>query len=95
MEKSTKIAISIATSGLIGNQYLAYKQRNSPEGYLQTNESNAKLLGAGVAILGYSSAAILEFTKDNPKARKIAFGTLIVGTVGFCAMVVSAIKSFT
>lgn len=94
MEKSTKVALGIARTGLVTNQYLGYKQRNSTAGYLEQKESNAKVLGAGVAILGYSSAAILHFTKNNPKARKIAFGTLIVGTVGFCAMVVSAIKKF-
>jgi hypothetical protein len=94
MEQSTKIALGIATTGLMTNQYLAHKQRTSSKGYLEQSEWNAKTLGAGAAILGYSSAAILHFTKDKPKARKIAFGTLILGTVGFCAMVVSAIKKF-
>ena len=94
MEKSTKTALVVATSGLVVNQYLKHKQVNSDKGYLENSEQNLKMLGGGVAILGYSSAAILELTKNSPKARKVAFIGLAAGTVGFFALVISALKKF-
>ena len=95
MEKSTKTALVIATTGLAVNQYQKHKLINSEKGYLEETDQQLKMLGGGVAILGYASAGILELTKNNPKARKVAFIGLAAGTVGFFALVISALKKFT
>ena len=95
MEQQTKAALTTAATGFGVNQYLKQKQRKSPEGYLGKTDEQLKMLGGATAVLATASAVIFETTKDNPKARKIAFIALGVGTVGFIALVVSAVRSWT
>ena len=83
MEKSTKIALYLAASGYAVNLYENHKLRTSDKGYLEQNDQNLKMTGGGVAFLGLASAGILEATKNHPKARKVVFVGLGVGTIGY------------
>jgi FtsH-binding integral membrane protein len=42
------------------------------------------MLGGATAVLGLASAGIIQFTKDKPKARKVAF----VGLAGLTGLFV-------
>jgi hypothetical protein len=94
MEKSTKIALFIAASGYAINRY----ENNKIDGtktYLETSESQAKMLGGLVGVLGIASAGILELTKNNPKARKITFIGLGGLTIAGFVSLMYALKKMT
>lgn len=93
MENKTKIALTIAAVGLGVNQYEKSKLKTKP--YLETDESQLKMAGGALAILGGASAGIFELTKNNPKARKISFIGLGGLVVLFVGTVVYAMKKFT
>lgn len=85
MEKSTKTALLIATTGFIVNKYEGSKI-SAEKPALDSDENNIKLTAGLVAGLGLTSAIILELTKNSPRGRKIAFvgmgGLTIVGILG-------------
>jgi hypothetical protein len=93
MEKTTRNAIIIGTLGLALNKYEQSKLRTQP--YLSEQDSQLKMSGGAVAFLGYTSAVILQVTKDKPKARKVAFVGLGVVSVGFVLSVLYALKKMT
>jgi FtsH-binding integral membrane protein len=93
MENKTKISLLIAATGLGINQYEKSKLKKQP--YLNSDESNLKMLG-GVAIVGgLASALIFEKFKDNAQAKKISFiglgGIAVLGV----ASIVYAMKKMT
>jgi len=53
------------------------------------------MLGGGTAILGLASAGIIEFTKDKPKARKIAFVGLAGLTGLYFFTIIMALKKMS
>ena len=93
MENKTKLSLLIATAGLGISQYEKSKLKKQP--YLNSDESNLKLLGNFAIIGGLVSALIFEKFKDNPKAKKISFiglgGIAVLGV----ASIVYAMKKFT
>jgi hypothetical protein len=93
VENNTKLALGIAASGFAANRYMNNLQKGQP--YLTTEQSQTKILGGAVTVLGLASAGILEFTKNNPRNRKIAFATLGGLTVGYVALLFYAIKKMT
>ena len=93
MEQSVKMALAIGATGLAVNKFEQSKMRTQP--YLSQEESNLKMGGGAVAFLGFTSAAILQLTKDKPKARKIAFVGLGVVSVGFVLTILYALKKMT
>ena len=94
MEKSTKIALVLSASGFAMNRYQNSKIKGDKT-YLEQSEQNLKMLGGGVAVLGLVSAGILETTKNNPKARKVAFVGVagLIGLMGYG--VIMALKKMT
>lgn len=95
MEQSTKTALTVAAAGLAVNRYEAYKLSKSDKGYLESGDQQLKMLGGGVAALGIASAGILELTKSNPKARKVAFVGLAAGTVGYFLLILAALRKMS
>jgi len=93
MENNTKFALGLAAAGFAANRYMNSLQKGQP--YLTTEQSQTKILGGGVAVLGLASAGILEATKTHPKARKIAFLGLGGLTVGYFAILLLALKKMT
>lgn len=93
MEKSVNTALAIGTIGLIVNRFEDSKMGTKP--YLSQQESNLKMGGGAVAFLGYSSAIILQATKDNPKSRKIAFLGLGTLSAAFVLTIIYAVKKMT
>lgn len=93
MENNTKVSLLVAAVGLGVNQYEKSKLKNQP--YLNSDESNLKLLGTVAVAGGLISAIIFEKFKDNAKARKISFiglgGVAVLGV----ASIVYALKKFT
>ena len=85
MEKGTKIALVVAASGLAMGE----------KTYLESDEQQLKMLGGGTAILGLASAGIIEFTKDKPKARKIAFVGLAGLTGLYFFTIIMALKKMS
>lgn len=94
MEKGTKIALLIAASGYGMNRYQNSKVKGEKT-YLEQDESNLKMLGGAVAVLGVASAGIIEFTKDKPKTRKAAFVTLGGLSVGYVLLILMALKKMS
>lgn len=93
MEQSVKAALAIGATGLAVNRFEHSKMGTKP--YLSQEESNLKMGGGAVAFLGFTSAAILQATKDKPKARKVAFVGLGVVSVGFVLTILYALKKMT
>lgn len=93
MENKTKLSLLIATAGLGINQYEKSKLKKQP--YLNSDESNLKLLGNVALVGGLASAFIFEKFKDNPKAKRISFiglgGVAVLGIVG----IIYALKKMT
>lgn len=93
MENKTKLSLLIATAGLGINQYEKNKLKKQP--YLNSDESNLKLLGNVALVGGLASAFIFEKFKDNPKAKRISFiglgGVAVLGIVG----IIYALKKMT
>jgi hypothetical protein len=93
MENKTKLSLVIAAAGLGVNQYEKSKLNNQP--YLNSDESNLKLLGNVALVGGLASAFIFEKFKDNPKAKRISFiglgGVAVLGIVG----IIYALKKMT
>ncbi len=85
----------IAASGYAMNRYQQHKLRTSDKGYLETSDQQLKMLGGGVAILGIASAGIIQLTKNSPNARKLAFGGLVAGTVGYFLIIAAALKKMS
>ena len=87
MENKTKLSLLIATAGLGISQYEKSKLKKQP--YLNSDESNLKLLGNVAIIGGLVSALIFA------KAKKISFiglgGIAVLGV----ASIVYAMKKFT
>jgi hypothetical protein len=94
MEKSTKIALLIAAGGYAVSKYESSKIKGSKT-YLETSESQAKMLGNLTTILALSSAVIFETTKNSPKAKKIAFIGLGGLTIAGFAALMYALKKMT
>lgn len=94
MEKSTKIALLIAAGGYAVNRY-EYSKLGGTKTYLETSESQAKMLGGLVGVLGLASAGIFEATKNSPKARTISFVGLGGLTVAGFVALMYAIKNMT
>jgi uncharacterized membrane protein len=95
MQQSTKTALGIAAGAYAVNRYQNYKLRTSEKGYLEQPDQNLKMTSGGVAILALASAGILEYTKDKPKARKIAFVGLAAGTVGYFLIILAALRKMS
>jgi hypothetical protein len=95
MEQATKTALGIAAIGYGLNRYENYKLRTSEKGYLEQADQNLKMAGSGIAILGLASAGIFQSTKNNPKARKLAFLGLGGLTVGYFVVIAYAMKKMT
>ena len=93
MEQKTKVALTIAAIGLGVNQYEKSKLKTKP--YLETNESQLKMAGGALAILGGASAGIFELTKNHPTARKASFIGLGGLVVLFGVSLVYALKKMT
>ena len=93
MEKSVKTALLIGASGFLVNRFQKSKMRTQP--YLSEQESQLKMGGGAVAFLGFSSAVILQATKNKPKARTVAFVTLGVFSAGFVLSILYALKKMT
>lgn len=93
MDKSTRIALIIGTTGLAVNRYQDSKLGSKP--YLSESEQQLKMGGGAVAFLGLTSAVILHTTKNHPKARKIAFVGLGVLSVGAVISILYALKKMT
>ena len=66
MEKSVKTALLIGASGFLVNRFQKSKMRTQP--YLSEQESQLKMGGGAVAFLGFSSAVILQATKNKPRS---------------------------
>jgi FtsH-binding integral membrane protein len=94
MEKSTKIALLIAAGGYGVSKYESSKIKGSKT-YLETSESQAKMLGNLTTVLALSSAVIFETTKNSPKARKISFIGLGGLTIAGFAALFYALKKMT
>jgi hypothetical protein len=94
MEKGTKIALVVAASGFAMNKYQGSKIKGEKT-YLESDEQQLKMLGGGTAILGLASAGIIEFTKDKPKARKIAFVGLAGLTGLYFFTIIMALKKMS
>ena len=88
-------ALLIAASGYAVNRYEAHKLRTEGKGYLETKDQQLKMLGTGVAILGTASAGIIHLTRNSPRARKLAFGGLAVGTVGYFLLIIAVLKKMS
>ena len=78
MQKETKIALAIAGAGYVLKEY--QRKKISQPNFYETHtpskplsEDQLKMLGGLAFIGGLASAGIFETTKNNPKARKIAF----------------------
>jgi len=93
MEQSVKMALAIGATGLAVNKFEQSKLRTQP--YLSTEESNLKMGGGAVAFLGFTSAAIIQLTKDKPKSRKIALVGLGVVSAGFVLSILYALKKMS
>jgi hypothetical protein len=93
MEQSVKTALLIGATGFAVNRFEHSKMGTKP--YLSQEESNLKMGGGAIAFLGFTSAVILEATKDKPKARKIAFLSLGVVSAGFVLSILYALKKMT
>ena len=93
MSNPLNTALAIGTVGLIVNRFQDSKLAKKT--YLSEQESQLKLTGGAVAFLGYSSAAIIHFTEDKPKARKVAFVSLGVVSVGMVLSVLYALKKMS
>ena len=63
--------------------------------YLETSESQLKMTGGALAVLGVTSAGIFELTKNHPKARKASFIGLGGLVVLFGLSLVYALKKMT
>lgn len=94
MEKLTKIALLIAAGGYGVSKYESSKIKGN-KSYLETSESQAKMLGNLTTILALSSAVIFETTKNSPKARKLSFIGLGGLTIAAFAALIYALKKMT
>jgi hypothetical protein len=94
VEKSTKIALFIAASGYAVNRY-EHSKLGGTKTYLETSESQAKMLGGLVGVLGLASAGIFEATKNSPKARTITFIGLGGLTIAAFVSLMYALKKMT
>lgn len=94
MEKSTKTALIIAATGLVVNKYQSSKI-NIDKPALTSSENNIKMTAGLVSVLGIASAGILEATKSNPKARKIAFMSLGGLTAAWFLTILYALKKMS
>jgi len=94
-KKIINTALLIAASGFAVNHYQAHKLRTSDKGYLETEDQQMKMLGTGVAILATASAGIVHLTRNNPRARKLAFGGLAAGTIGYFLIIIAALKKMS
>ena len=72
MQTGTKVALGIAAAGYAINKYQAAKI-STEKPYLETDEWRLQFAGKGATVLGLASAGIIEYTKDKPKIRKVAF----------------------
>ena len=72
MQTGTKVALGIAAAGYAMNKYQAAKI-STEKPYLETDEWRLQFAGKGATVLGLASAGIIEYTKDKPKIRKVAF----------------------
>lgn len=94
MQKGTKIALGVAAAGFAMNKY--QKSKVGPDKpYLESDEWRLQFAGSAATALGLASAGIIEFTKDKPKARKIAFYGLGGAVVLYFATVMLALKKMT
>ena len=93
MENSVKIALLIGASGFALNRFENSKMGTKP--YLSQQESNLKMNGGAVAFLGFSSAVILQATKNRPIARKVAFASLGVFSVGYVLTILYALRKMS
>lgn len=93
MEQAAKNALIIGATGLIINRYQDSKMGTKP--YLSQEETNLKMGGGAIAFLGFSSAVIIQATKDKPKARKVAFVSLGVVSAGFVLSILYALKKMS
>ncbi len=93
MEKSVKTALLIGASGFVVNRFQKSKMRTQP--YLSEQESQLQMGGGAVAFLGFSSAVILQATKNKPKARTVAFVSLGVFSAGWVLLILYALKKMT
>jgi hypothetical protein len=93
MEKSVKTALLIGASGYVVNRFQKSKMGTKP--YLSEQESQLQMGGGAVAFLGFSSAVLLQATKNKPKARKVAFISLGVFSAGWVLLILYALKKMT
>jgi len=93
MENSVKIALLIGASGFALNRFENSKMGTKP--YLSQQESNLKMNGGAFAFLGFSSAVILQATKNSPIARKVAFASLGVFSVGYVLAILYALRKMS
>lgn len=94
METGTKISLIVAASGFAMSKYQSSKVKGDKT-YLETSESQLKMLGNLATFLGLSSAAIFELTKNSPKAKTISFLGLGGLTIAGFVALLYALKKMT
>ena len=94
MQTGTKISLIVAASGFAMSKYQSSKVKGDKT-YLETSESQLKMLGNLSTFLGLSSAAIFELTKNSPAARKVSFVGLGGLTIAGFVALLYALKKMT